>query len=237
MEMKKIWLIFVIVLTVTFGSQAITYALSDVVEIKLRQHTFLIPKHVAMDRESVMPDWLLNMSGLDDDSSSTLFRFDDQEVKASVPTYQVASNNQFADDIEVLMTALTPEEFNAYIDPNDHTMIRDLWQAKGSYTSRKVEPAEIPGWYKVYRTVEYPNSWALLNQYPDSEKQVPETTQDFWVAHCLMLGPKDKRVGSCRTHVLIGDIVVEFSISDYNLHLLDEIKAFVKSQVQEWKQS
>lgn len=235
--MKKIGLIFVIVLTAALGVQIITYALSDVVEIKLRQHKFLIPKHVAMDRESVMPDWLLSMSGLDDGSSSTLFRFDDQEVKANVPTYQVASNNQFADDIEVLMTALTPEEFNAYIDPNDHTMLRDLWQAKGSYKNRKVEPAEIPGWFKVYRAVEYPNSWALLNRFPDSEKQVPEKTQDFWIAHCLMQGPKDKRVGSCRTHALIGDIVVEFSISDYNLHLLDEIKAFLKDQVQEWKQN
>ncbi|MEJ1397347.1 MAG: hypothetical protein RPU52_07470 [Candidatus Sedimenticola sp. (ex Thyasira tokunagai)] len=30
---------------VVFETQAITYALSDVVQVKLRQHTFLIPKH------------------------------------------------------------------------------------------------------------------------------------------------------------------------------------------------
>lgn len=234
--MKKITLIVVITLATVFGAQAITYALSDVVQIKLRQHTFLIPKHIAMDRGSVMPDWLLNMSGLDDGSNSTLFRFDDQEVKASVAGYRVASDNQFADDVEALMTALTPEELNAYRDPDDHTMLRDLWQATGSYKDRKVEPAEIPGWFKVYRAVEYPNSWALLNRFPDSEKPVPEKTQDFWVAHCLMLGPEGKRSGSCRTYELIGDIAVEFSVSDYNLPVLDKVRSFVRGQVLEWKQ-
>lgn len=234
--MKKITLLFFIALIAAFGIQATTYALSDVVQIKLRQHTFLIPKSIAMDRTSVMPDWLINMSGLDDGSSSTLLRFDGQEVKASVPNYQVDDDNQFADDIGVLMTALTPEEQNAYIDPNDHTMLRDLWQATGSYKSRKVESAARPGWFKVYRTVGYPNSWVLLNRFPDSDQPVPDKTEDFWVANCLLLGPKDKRVGSCRTHALIGDIVVEFSISDYNLHLLDEIKVFITNCVKEWKQ-
>ncbi len=234
--MKKIALITIIVLAAAFGTKAITYALSDVVQIKLRQHTFLIPKYIAMDRGSVMPDWLLKMSGLDDGSNSTLFRFDDQDVKASVPGYQVASDNQFADDIEVLMTALTLEESNAYRDPNDYTMLRDLWQATGSYKDRKVQPSEIPGFFKVYRAVEYPNSWALLNQFPDSENPIPEEIQGFWIAHCLMLGPEGKRTGSCRTYELIGDIVVEFSVSDYNLSALDEVRHFVRKQVLAWKQ-
>ena len=160
--MKKILLTVVIVLAAAFGTQAITYALSDVVQIKLRQHTFLIPKSVAMDRASVMPDWLINMSGLDDGSSTTLFRFDDQLIKANVKGYQVASDNQFKDDVEGLIIALTPRELSNYKKPQTYAQLADLWLGTGSYRDRKVEAAEISGWYKVYRAVEYPNSWMLL---------------------------------------------------------------------------
>ncbi len=234
--MKKITLTVIFVLAVVFCTQAITHALSDVVQIKLRQHTFLIPKHIAMERESILPDWLINMSSLDDGSNTTLFRFDDQEVKANVTGYQVASDNQFIDDIEGLIIALTTEEVSRYKSPNTYAQLGDLWRATGSYKERKVEPAEIPGWYKVYRAVEYPNSWTLLSRFPDSEKPLPDKTQDFWIADCLLLGPEGKRVGSCGTYELIDNIVIEFSISDYNLPLLDELKAFVKRKVQEWMQ-
>ncbi|MGD8177449.1 hypothetical protein [Marinimicrobium sp. ARAG 43.8] len=233
--MKKIALIVIVILVAVFGAQAITYAVSDVVRIKLRQHTFLIPKHIAMERESVMPDWLLNMSGLDDGSSTTLFKFDDQEIKANVTGYQVDSDNQFKDDVEGLIIALTSEEVGRYKDPS-YAQLSDLWQRTGSYKNRKVEAAEMPGWYKVYRAVEYPNSWALLSRFPNSDKPIPDQPQDFWIASCLMQGPEGKRNGRCRTYELIDDIAVEFSISDYNLHLLDEIREFIRSQVREWKQ-
>ena len=217
-----------------FGIQAINYALSDVVQIKLRKHTFLIPKHIAMERGRVIPDWLVNLGGLDDGSSTTLFRFDDEEIKANVPSYQVAGDNQFKDDIEGLIIALTPEEIGRYKDPDTYAQLGDLWRGSGSYKNRKVESAEMPGWYKVYREVEYPNSWMLVNQFPDPKKPVPDQVSDFWVASCLMLGPEDKRSGSCRTYELIGDIVVEFSVSDYNLPVLDNIRNFVRGQVLEW---
>ncbi len=234
--MKKITLSIIIVVVAVFGIQAIIYALSDVVQIKLRQHTFLIPKHNALERESVMPDWLLNMSGLDDGSNTTLFLFDDKEIKASVPDYQVASDNQFKDDIEVLMAALISKEISDYQDPHTYAELGDLWQATGSYKDRKVEPAEIPGWYKVYRAVEYPNGWTLLNQFPDPEKPMPEQVSDFWIAKCLIQGPKGKRQGRCTTYEMMGDIFLEFSVSDYNLPALDELRDFIKTKVQEWKQ-
>lgn len=234
--MKKITLTVMIVLAAVFGTQAITYALSDVVQIKLREHTFLIPKHIAMERDSVMPDWLIHMSGLDDDSNTTLFRFDDQEIKANVTGYIVASDNQFKDDVEGLIIALTPQELIDYKNPKMYAQLADLWLGTGSYKDRKVEAAEMPGWYRVYRVVEYPNSWMLVNQFPDPKKPVPDQVSDFWMASCLMLGPGDKRSGSCRTYELIDDIAVEFSVSDYNLPILDKVRGFLRGQVLEWKQ-
>ena len=234
--MKKITLTAIILLSTVFGTQAITHALSDVVQIKLREHTFLIPKHNAMERESVMPAWLLNMSGLDDGSSTTLFKFDDQEIRENVAGYRAASDNQFKDDIEGLIIALTPQELNDYKSPEMYAQLSDLWKGEGSYKDRKVEAAQIPGWYKVYRAVGYPNGWMLVNQLPDSEKPVPNLVTDFWVADCLMQGPEGKRNGRCRTYELIDDIVVEFSVSDYNLPVLDKVRRFIRGQVLEWKQ-
>lgn len=234
--MKRIVLIVAIVLAALIGAQAITYALSDVVRVKLRQHVFLIPKQIAMERESVMPDWLLNMGGLDDDFHVTLFRFDDQYVKLNVTGYRVASDNQFKDDLGGVIIALTAQELSDYKNPERYAQLADLWRGTGSYKNRKVEAADIPGWYKVYRAVEYPNSWVLVNQFPDPEKAVPEQVSDFWVASCLMLGPEGKRNGSCRTYELIGDVVVEFSVSDYNLPVLYKVRSFITGQVLEWKQ-
>jgi len=233
--MKKISLSIIIVFVVVFGIQAITFALSDVVQIKLRQHIFLIPKQNALERESIMPDWLLNMSGLDDGSNTTLFLFDDQEVKASVPSYQTASDNQFKDDLEVLMAALIEREINDYQDPRIYAELVNLWKGTGSYKNRKVESAEIPGWYKVYRQIEYPNSWVLVNQLPDPDKPIPSQVSDFWVATCLMQGMQGKRGGRCTTHEIMDDIFLEFSVSDYNLPVLDEVRAYIKTHVQSWK--
>lgn len=234
--MKKLLSLFVILAVAVFGVQIITYALSDIVKIKLREHVFLITKHIALERESVMPDWLLNMSGLDDGSNTTLFLFDDHEVKANVPSYQTASDNQFKDDVEGLIIALTSQEVSNYKNPETYAQLGDLWRGTGSYKNRRIEPAEMPGWYKVYRTVEYPNSWMLVTQFPDSKKPIPSQVSDFWIASCLMLGPKGKRNGSCRTYELIDDIVIEFSVSDYNLPILDEVRQFLRSKVLEWKQ-
>ena len=234
--MKKIVISIITVFVVVFGVQAITSVLSDTVKVQLRNHTFLIPKHIAMERESVVPIWLLNMSDLDDGSSTTLFRFDDIEIQKHIPSYKIAPDNQFQDDIEGLIIALTSEEVSRYKTPNAYAQLGDLWRTTGSYHHRKIEPAEMPGWYKVYREVEYPKSWALLSRYPDSKQPIPEQTQDFWIAHCLLLGPAGKESGSCGTYKLIDDVVIEFHVSDYNLHLLDEIKGFVVTQVRKWKQ-
>ena len=222
-----------------FGIQVISNALTDVVQVKLREHTFLIPKHNAMERESVIPFWLLNMKGLDDGSSSVLYHFDDMEVKTAIPDYQVSNYNQYKDDIGGMITAFTPQEVSNFKNPGIHSMLGDLWRATGSYKDRIVEPDEIPGWYKVYRKVEYKRTWAVLSRFPDSEKPMPAERTDFWIAHCLLLGPKGpkgKQDANCRVRVLVDDIYISINISDYNLPLLDELKAFITGKVQEWKQ-
>lgn len=234
--MNKALLAIVIILTTLIGAPIITNSLSDVVHVRLRQHIFLIPKHVAMTQQNSLLSLLFNMSFLDNDSHTILFRFNDQEIKSNVAGYKVADDNQFKDEVRGLLMALTSNELNNYKNPEIYAELADLWRGTGSYKNRKIEAADVLGWYKIYRTEEYPNSWTLVSQFPDPEKPVPEQVSDFWIANCLMLGPEEKRSGSCRTHELMGDIVVEFTVSEYNLPVLDKVKSFITKQVLEWKQ-
>jgi len=234
--MKKVITFIILFLLAIFGVRVLSYAVSDTVKVQLRKNTFRIPKHIAMDGLKIMPDWLLNMSGLDDGSSTTIFRFDDKIVKTNLPSYIVSEENQFKDDIEGLIIALTDVEVANYKNPATYAQLGDLWNATGSYKKRVIEPDSIDGWYRVYRKVEHPNSWMLLSRNPDVDKSMPDQVKDFWIASCLMQGPTGKRNGRCRTYELIEDVVVEFSVSDYNLPLLDEIRTFIRSQVIEWKQ-
>lgn len=235
--MRKILLytiafMFITILT-AYGA---TQLISDTVKVQLRQHAFLIPKRNVLAGQSVMPEWLLRTSGFDDGVNSALLIFRGGEIKEAVSDYKVSKDNQFKDDIEVLMAALTPKEIANYRDPNTYADLGDLWRATDSYKNRKIEPAETPGLYKVYRVVEYPRSWSLVNQLPDSTKPVPDKVSEFWVAHCFMLGPKGKRSIRCTTHEMMNDIVLEFSLSDYNLPKLDRVRGYIRSKVREWKQ-
>ncbi len=235
--MKKIVLATLLFLAAMFAVQVVVVALSDVVKITLGRHTYLIPRHIAMEPASVMPIWLLLLSGeLDDDAGQALFDFDDQEVKANVAGYQVAADNQFKDDVGGLLIALTPEEFRNYNDPEVFAQLGDLWRGTGSYKGRKVEADEMPGWYRVYRKVEYPRSWMLVSQFPDSAKNVPAKVSDFLIASCHLLGSKEKKSANCKIREFIDDVLIEFRISGYNLPVLDEVRDFVRGQVLEWRQ-
>lgn len=179
-----------------------------------------------------LPGWMTELIGLDDSSNSVLVRFDDIAIKEKVSGYKI-TENEFLDDIEVLLAVLSSEEIIRYTD-SQHSAYEDLWYSKNSYENRLVELDENFQWHKVFRKIEYPYSWAYLNQYPDSSRNIPTHPQDFWIAHCLRMGPKNKQSVSCKTHLLINDILVEFDISDYNLEVLNEIKNFLRSNVESW---
>jgi len=202
-------------------------------KLKLGHYTFHIPEKNAMTK--AVPFWLRWLPGLDEGSSSALILFKDQEVKESIPTYKFTDKNKYRDDIEVLLMVLTPEEVQRYHNPQ-YGQLEDLWYSKGSYKKRRVELDEKYGWFKVYREIEYPYSWAYLSQTPDENKTVPNEPLDFWISHCLLSGPKDDQTASCNSYVLVDDIVMEFSVSDYNLLALEEIKQFLKTKLRSWLQ-
>lgn len=205
----------------------------DTTELRLGHYLLEVPKKNVMSSNTI-PNWLRWLPGLDDGSKSMLFRFQDREVKQHVPGYKYSEDKRFRDDIEILVMVLTPEEVARYRNPETYSELGKLWRSEGSYKDRKVEPYDEAGWYKVYRGLEYPNIWALLNRYPDSSKPLPSDPLEFLVAHCVESKPKDGRLASCGTYELIDDLVIEFDVSDYNIAVINDVREFLRATVQGW---
>jgi len=212
-----------------YSSASTLRAERDLVQLSLGHYIFEVPRKY--DMSNSIPLWLRWLPGLDDGSSSALFRFENVEVRDSVGGYTLTGTPD-RDNIRILVSVLTPEEIRRYQDPEIFSDLGDLWRGQRRYQGRKVEPYGANGWHKVYSALEYPDAWTLLNQYPDEQRPVPNTTLEFWIAHCRKGGP-DRRV-RCKSHFLIDDIQIEFRISDYNLGVIGEVKDFLQDKVTSW---
>lgn len=210
---------------------------ADLVHLYLGDHEFRIPEENALTEP--LPIWLRWLPGLDDGSRSALLVMRADELGKNIPGYQT-SDGRYRDDITVRIAALTPVEQQRYRNSRLRSQLADLWFGRGSYHSRRVEPVPGERLYKVYRSIEYPRSWALLKEYPDPTKPLPKAPLDFWIAHCLAGGRPIGETGkgvTCRSHVLADDILIEFSVSDYNLPVIEDVRGFLKAKVLEWKQA
>ena len=235
MSMKKCveyvlaWCVLVVI---GAGAASSVHAADAVVTIKLREHTFAIPDHISLEHRGI--PWLRaiidRLEGLDDNSASTVFSFNFQLIAEEIAGYRVDDDIPGRDNITGLLYVAPPDEVTNYYVPSQQ--LRDLWQGKGRYEDPKrrvVVPAYIPGWYEVYQSYQGPNEglWDVLTRFPDPNQPVPDRIQDFWVAICTRT--------SCGIIEPIGDIIINFEISHYNLHLLAELRAFMRAQVLEWK--
>lgn len=229
---KKIVLTVAALLATSVIAYAAIIALSDTYRVELGQHTFDIPKQYS--REGWMPQWLISTPGLDDGSSAYLLEFPAKELEEAIPGYQ-PMDGRYREDITAILNVLTPVEKARYEDSGRY---RDLWEATGSYRERIVEPYSDRSWFKVYRKVEYPYSWAITTRSPDSGEPMPKDTLNFWVAHCLSGNSPVTESGKstdCNSYVFYDDIAIEFRLSEHNLHLIDEVRTYLKSKVDSWK--
>lgn len=206
---------------------------SDITEVKLGQHTFVIPKSYQL--EKIIPEWLRWLPGLDDGSRDLLLKFKAAEVAAHVSGYRDIDGG-YQEDVVAVLAVLNSEEIERY---KSGGRLYDLWQFTGSYADAIVEPYENGGWHKVYRKVEYPYSWAVLKQVPATGQAMPNPA-DFWVAQCLAgdspLTQSRKRV-ACKSYIFFDDLVVDFEVSEQNLKVIDGIADYLKAKVIQWKQS
>lgn len=162
MKQKRVLALGVLGLVLAAGSMA-SAGRSDVGMVTLGPHSFEVPwDHLY---QSGFLDRLLALPGLDDSSRDVLIYFEAEDLAAAVPGYQ-ARDADFEANILVRLVAQTLEE-HVYL--ND-VLYRDLWYGEGSYDNRIVEPDPDHPWFRVFRAVEYPYSWALLTQPPDANR-------------------------------------------------------------------
>jgi len=233
MKVLKVALVIIAALCVAANANA-TLALKQgsTVILKIGNHEFHVPEQYS--REATIPLWLEFLPGLDDDGSDALLMIPAEEVSQDIEGY-AARDNTIREDISIRISDLGDHGAAKY----RHTAgFRDLWYAKGEYAERVVEPVKGEPWFRVYREPTMRYTWELLKQYPDPSKPIPPDLFDYWIGTCLeshspLLSPGN--LASCDTSAIVGDLLIEFSVSQQNLHLIDRVKAYVVRRILAWR--
>jgi hypothetical protein len=218
----------------TFASYAQASEPITVSTIKIGPHKFAIPQKYLY--ESSPLDALKRWLGLDDGSRELLLIFYARDLAKNVPGF-VAHDNKYTADIVARLIVLSADEQAAYFDTRRH---RDLWYGQGQYKDRIIE--QYPGrpWFKVFRKVEYPYSWAVLKQIPTSDEAMPSNVSDYWIADCLARKSPATASGEfieCKTQVVFKDLMVDFSVSESSLSVVDGVRQHLLSKVRSWQRS
>jgi len=230
--MRKIIFIVLSLLMASAVVYAAIFALSDTLHVQLGKYTFNIPKQYS--QEGALPHWLIITPGLDDGSKDYLLRFPAKEIVAAIPGYK-EMDGRYTEDITAILAVLTSVEVKRYEDSERY---RDLWNATGSYLERIVELYTHKPWFKIYRKIEYPNSWAVVSQSPENGALLPKDTLDFWVAHCLSGNSpltKSGEIAICDSYVFYEDIVIDFSVSEQNLDVINDVRSYLKNTIENWR--
>jgi hypothetical protein len=190
------------------------------VEFKLGKHVLHVPEENSM--EGQQPFWLRWVGGLDDSTRSSSLVISEQELVANVQGYQVTGV-----DMHATLSALTDVEIQRYQDAQRYA---DQWFGVGDYRGQRVEA--IGTLYRVFRPNER-NAWIVVKLIPDPTQQLPRNPLDFYVARCTEYGSSvgDAR---CQTYVLVGDLALDFYISERNLPLVDQVRAFLEMKLRSW---
>lgn len=218
----------VLLLTLSLCSLSTCSLNRNTVQFSLGKYSLGIPEKYS--QEQAMPMWLALLPGLDNSTNDLMFIIPADEVK--VKDYK-QTDGKYKENIHGLLAVLSPEDKERYLSGKK---FEDLWYAEGSYSKRLIEPYKN-NLFKVFRKIEYPNSWALVSHNPESGKTLPEKASEFWLAHCLSgtspITSSGNHVG-CDSYIVVDDLLIEFNVSEQNLSKLDDIKNFLVSEVKSW---
>jgi hypothetical protein len=210
---------------------ALTVAGSSPHLLKLGDNLLEVPQKY-LKGSSAVPPSLQWLPGLDDNSRELLLTIDADEVAESIPGFKSTDGN-YRDDVRLRLSALTREEKNRYLDASRFS---EAWSRKGSYRDAVVEQDMANHLTKIYRKVEYPNSWESF--------KTPMTgvsdggVYSMWVGHCIRSRSPLTSSGTlalCKSYVVVDDMAVNFTVSEQNLSRVDALRAYLSKLVSGWK--
>lgn len=108
-----------------------------------------------------------------------------------------------------------------------------LWYAEGDWTQRTIEPAPVPG---LYRVSFFPNgnSWQVVTKLPDMKARLTHLEKEFWIGGCYAIeGPSRT---SCSMRRLEHDgIFLDASTTESNLPFREQLKRYFLEKLETWK--
>lgn len=217
---------------ITVASAAMTLpAIPELQKVQLDGQNFEIPQRYFQDGGRA-PSWLRWLPGLDEGSRELLLTIDASEVAAAVPGFK-PKDGGYSDDLRLRLVVLKEKEKRRYIDPNQFA---EIWNSEGSYRGRIIETDSETGFVRVYRRIEYPNSWEVFTVSPEL-KPLPHDLFAFWIGHCLSSRSPLTPSGSlalCKSYVVVADIAVNFTMSTQNLVNTKRVRNYLTELVSQW---
>lgn len=202
---------------------------SDRVKIKLGSVYLSVPsKQLQAER----PAWLNYIPGLDDGSRSILLDIEAEEVGKNIDGYKIL-NGRYKEDIRLIVTYLTSVEYERYLE---NQTAADAWFELNSYRGRIIEKDNSTGNYKIFRKIDYPDSWKVFKDNPESDF-AGTSPQESWIANCVRSKSSmtpDGYLSLCKSYVVHRNIAVEFTVSEENLTKIRLLKEYFEKLLNDW---
>jgi hypothetical protein len=229
----EFWLVAILsTILMALGASFVSARATDMRPIRLDGHTLVIPQRYFVDEYGSL-SWLRRVPGLDDGAKEIPLRIDASEVAAAIPGYK-PDDGHFHEDLRLRLVALTEVERRRYADPGQFL---DIWDAKGSYRDRIIEADPEPGFVRVYRKIEYPNSWEIFTVSPGLVK-IPQDIFSFWIGHCVTLHSTLTASGTsvdCTSYALVGNFAVHFRVGGQDIIRTNDIRKYLAGLVSQWE--
>lgn len=230
--MKKIGLLVFGVVSLLISTHAYASNLGKGEEVRLGKHILEIPSENLFES---IPFWLRLVPGLAPSYGEILLKIDADDIAAEILGYQTYVG-KLKSDILLRLEVLDEEGIEQLHNPVSN-IYHDIWYGRGPYKNRVVEDHDDSPFYKVYDQKPY-IYWSALRVYPDATMSMPDDPFSFWVASCVEHNAPITPTGystSCRSQFVHDDFLLDFSINEVNLHLIDAIKAALVKKILSWR--
>ena len=108
-----------------------------------------------------------------------------------------------------------------------------LWYAEGNWTQRTIEPAPVPG---LYRVSFFPNgnSWQVVTKLPDMQTRRTHLEQDFWIGGCYSIeGPS--RTSCSMRGLEKNNVFLDANTMESNLPYRGQLSNYFFEKLESWK--